>query len=98
MIISRNNIGKSYNRNFEKAKINLDINTFNILCKYILQDPRLIRMEHLVQLRRLLNIIDPSTYENDPDKVSGTDDDHRGKDRSSCCSVRLSFYKIQRHL
>lgn len=69
MIISRNNIGKSYNRNFEKAKINLDINTFNILCKYILQDPRLIRMEHLVQLRRLLNIIDPSTYENDPDKV-----------------------------
>ena len=69
MVINKESIGKGYNRSYDKAKINLDLNTLNIFCRYILQDPRLIRMEHLVQLRRLLNIIDPSTYENDPDKV-----------------------------
>ena len=73
MIIDGNNIGKWNNRRVEKAKINLDLNTLNIFCRYILQDSRLIRMEHLVNLRKLLKIIDPSTYENDPDKVKRID-------------------------
>ena len=74
MVINKDSIGKGYNhRSQEKARINLDLNTLNVLCRYILQDSRLLRMEHLVQLRRLLRIIDPSTYENDPDKVKRID-------------------------
>ena len=70
MIINGDNIGKPYGRRkVQKAKINLDLNTMNILCRYVLQDARLIRMEHLVNLRKLLNIVDPTTYENDPEKV-----------------------------
>lgn len=73
MVIDGNSIGKWNNSRVEKAKINLDLNSLNIFCRYILQDSRLIRMEHLVNLRKLLKIIDPSTYENDPDKVKRID-------------------------
>ena len=70
MVVDGNSIGKGFTRRkIEKAKINIDLNSLNIFCRYILQDARLIRMEHLVNLRKLLNIIDSSTYENDPDKV-----------------------------
>ena len=43
--------------------------TYDILCKYILQSGSFVRMEHLVNLRKLISIIDYSTYENDPEKV-----------------------------
>lgn len=67
MVVSANvNLGKR----FEPARIKIDIRTLTLLCKYILQDVRLIRMEHLVQVRRLLSIIDRSIYENDPDMTN----------------------------
>lgn len=50
-------------------KLNLDLMTYDILCRYILQNNAMLKMEHLVNLRKLLSIIDYSTYENDPDKV-----------------------------
>lgn len=50
-------------------KLNLDLMTYDILCRYILQNNTMLKMEHLVNLRKLLSIIDYSTYENDPDKV-----------------------------
>jgi hypothetical protein len=50
-------------------KLNLDINTYTIMCRYILQPHSIMRMEHLVNLRKLMSIIDYSTYENDPEKV-----------------------------
>ena len=69
MVLSGNDINRRNKYNTQKAKITLDINTLNIFCRYLLQDSRVIRMEHLVNMRRLINIIDRSTYENDPDKV-----------------------------
>lgn len=72
MVFNGNNIGKRNNR-VTNAKINLDLPTLNILCRYILQDARLIRLEHLNNLRRLLYMIDRSTYENDPEKVKRID-------------------------
>lgn len=69
MVINKNNIGKRLNKNASQYKINLDMQTYNILCKYILQDVRLIRMEHLVNLRKLLSMVDSSSYENNPDIV-----------------------------
>lgn len=53
----------------QPIKLNLDIRTYDILCKYLLQNSSFVRVEHLVNLRKLMMIIDPSTYENDPDKV-----------------------------
>lgn len=59
-----------YNRQESKPiKINLDLMTYDILCRYVLQSSSLIRMEHLVNLRKMINIIDYSTYENDPEKM-----------------------------
>lgn len=59
-----------YNRQEQKPiKLNLDLMTYDILCRYTLQSGAFIRMEHLVNLRKLINIIDYSSYENDPEKV-----------------------------
>ena len=59
-----------YNRQDVKPiKLNLDLMTYDILCRYILQSHAMVRMEHLVNLRKLISIIDYSTYENDPEKV-----------------------------
>lgn len=53
----------------KKIKLSLDLMTYDIFCKYILQPSSIVRIEHLVNLRKLMNLINPSTYENDPEKV-----------------------------
>lgn len=50
-------------------KINFDLITLDIFCKYLLQNNSYVKMEHLVNLRKLMSIIDYSLYENDPDKM-----------------------------
>lgn len=52
-----------------KIKLNLDLMTYDLLCRYILQPKNAVRMDHVTNLRNLLYSIDQSTYENDPDKV-----------------------------
>lgn len=59
-----------YNKSSAKPiKLNLDLMIYDILCRYILQSNSMLRMEHLVNLKKLMSIIDYSTYENDPEKV-----------------------------
>lgn len=53
----------------EPIKLQLDLMTYDIYCRYVLQPSTMIRMEQLVSLRNLLNSIDPSTYENDTEKM-----------------------------
>ena len=50
-------------------KLNIDLMTFDILARYVLQPTYMVKMEHLVNLRKLVSIIDYSTYENDPEKT-----------------------------
>ena len=57
-----------YNKK-ELIKLQLDLITYDVYCKYVLQPNTMVRMEHLVSLRNLLNSLDPSTYENDPEKL-----------------------------
>lgn len=64
-----NKFGGYKNEATKPIKLNLDLMTYDILCKYILQSGSFVRMEHLVNLRKLISIIDYSTYENDPEKV-----------------------------
>ena len=67
--INTNDLGNLKNKSNDKIKLNLDIRTYDLLCRYILQPKNVVRLEHVMNLRKLLFIIDKSTYENDPEKV-----------------------------
>lgn len=74
VIINRNNLNyHRRNSNNEVIKLNLDLMTYDLLCRYVLQPKNVVRMEHIVNLRNLIMIIDPSTYENDPEKQKRVD-------------------------
>ena len=64
MVIQKAGYKKSNN---EQVSLKLDINTYDLFCRYILQENRSIRVEHLVALRNLINSINPVNYENDPE-------------------------------
>lgn len=62
----------TYNSRHNKEKpikLNIDLMTLDIYCRYVLQNTNFVKMEHLINLRKLMYIIDPSVYENDPEKV-----------------------------
>ena len=67
MVIREQNINR-YNKN-QYTKYNLDMLTYDALCRYVLQDASLVRMEHLYNLRLFFSILDPSEYENDNEKL-----------------------------
>ena len=64
MVIQKTGYKKSNN---EQIAMKLDVNTYDLFCRYILQENRTIRIEHLVALRNLINSINPVNYENDPE-------------------------------
>ena len=68
MVVNKVNY-KSKNKDDGPIKFELDIMSLDVLCKYVLQSPSLLRMEHLVNLRKMVNMVHPSIYENDPEKV-----------------------------
>lgn len=53
----------------ELSPITFDITVLDCFCKFALTDSILIRRQHLTNLQRLIDEIDPSTYENDIEKV-----------------------------
>lgn len=67
MVISK--VPKYSKTKVKTINLNIDLLTYDILCRYVLQPSSMVRMEHLVNLRKMINIIDSSTYENDPDKT-----------------------------
>lgn len=66
MLINKNT---SYGNISKSNLINqqIDLMTFDILCKYVLQPN--IRMEYLGLVKKLLEVLDPTVYENDPEKL-----------------------------
>ena len=64
MVIQRAGYKKA---NTEINNLKLDVNTYDMLCRYVLQENKCIRLEHLVSLRNLINSINPVNYENDPE-------------------------------
>ena len=54
-------------------KMTLDLRTLNCLVRYILQPQYYLKMEHLVNMKKLIQSLDRSTYENDPEKVARID-------------------------
>lgn len=69
MNINRKKITSSKKSEIEQSPIVFDITMLDCFCKYILTDSRWVRKHHLMNIRALIEIIDPSTYENDIEKV-----------------------------
>ena len=68
-----------YRKHEEKPiRLTLDLMTYSILCRYVLQTNTMIRMEHLNNLKRLMSIIDPMCYQNDPEKQKRVDFINKG--------------------
>lgn len=67
MVIKRSAVNKQKQNN--SIKMNIDLSTYNILCRYILSSSSYLRINHLMNLKKLIYSLDPSTYENDPDKL-----------------------------
>lgn len=64
MVIQKTGYKKSNN---EMISMKLDLNAYDMLCRFVLQENKCIRLEHLVALRNLINSINPVNYENDPE-------------------------------
>jgi replicative DNA helicase len=64
-----NKVSRYKNQENEKINLTLDISMLNSLCRYVLQNNAYLRMEHLVNLRRVMNLLDLSVYQNDQEKM-----------------------------
>lgn len=65
----KSELAKRQRRNVsDKVTLNIPLRSFTILCRYTLTISPYIRMTHLNNLRKFMVIIDPSVYENDPNK------------------------------
>lgn len=63
-----------------KAKIttNIDIRTLDIICKCIVSNNTIIKRGHIVNIKNLMDLLDPSIYKNDPDKAKRVDFINKG--------------------
>lgn len=94
MVINANNRFITNRNTYKqiKVKINLDEKAYSILCKYVLQDSSIVRMEHLVNLRKILTIIDRASYQNNPEIVK------RVYFIDKCLEARLSYNLTDRDM
>lgn len=67
MVISRSSMKKEKQK--ESIKMTIDLSTYNIFCRYVLSSSSYLRINHLINLQKLIVGLDPITYENDPDKL-----------------------------
>ena len=63
-------ISSPYKKKVKKLKMNIDQRTLTILCRYILSSSSYLRTSHLINLRKLINNIDLSNFENDVEKLN----------------------------
>ena len=59
----------SYRNKPHSVKINIDVRTFTIICRYILSSSSYLRTSHLLNLRKFMTALDPASYENDAEKI-----------------------------
>lgn len=69
----KRNTGFSNSKKERPIKLVLDITTLDILCRYVISSSSTIRMGHIANLRKLINILDKSTFENDIEKKKRID-------------------------
>ncbi len=68
MVISKQNSGPYKNKS-STIKVSIDLRTFTIICRYVLSSSSYLRMSHLINLKKFMVCLDPSSYENDAEKL-----------------------------
>ncbi len=69
----KRNTGYSKSVENKPIKLVLDIGTLDIMCRYVLSSSSFLKMAHLVNLRKLISVLDRSTYDKDPEKSKRID-------------------------
>ena len=59
----------SYKKKKQKVRMNIDLRTLTIFCKYVLSSSSYVRMSHLNNLKKLMVALDRSIFENDIEKI-----------------------------
>lgn len=74
MVINKN-VYKPHQRKNKSnlIRIGFDIITLDSIVKYVVQPSTVIRMDHLVNLKKMVTQMDPVVYQNNPDKVKRLD-------------------------
>lgn len=57
----------------QPIKLMLDIDTLDIMCRYAISTSALLKTNHINNLRKLINGLDRSIYENEPNKIKRLD-------------------------
>ena len=60
--------GSSVIKTNKRLDINLDLRTLDIMCKALVTDNQTVRRGKLINLRNLIFLLNPTTYENDLEK------------------------------
>lgn len=69
----KRNIGFTNSMKDRPIKLVLDITTLDIMCRYVISSSSILRMNHVVNLKKMMTVLDRSTYENDPEKHKRVD-------------------------
>lgn len=80
MIIGRSSNSRNAKTPVNNIKMMIDLSTFNILCRYVISSSTHLRINHLINLRKLIESLDMSTYANDPEKIKRVNFIRRGLD------------------
>lgn len=59
-----------YNNKSGTNLMKVTVPTLDIFCRYVLADPKLVKISHIASLNMFIQTLDPSTYSTDPDKVN----------------------------
>lgn len=69
MVINKSSKRFKSNNQSESIRMVIDLSTFNIFCRYVISSSAHLRVNHLMNLKKLIDSLDISTYNNDPDKL-----------------------------
>ena len=69
MVVNKSSKRFKSNNQSESIKMVIDLSTFNIFCRYVISSSAHLRMNHLMNLKKLIDALSPETYANDPDKL-----------------------------
>jgi len=69
MVITKPVSSSPYKKKNQKVRMNIDLRTLTIFCKYVLSSSSYVRSSHLMNLKKLMACLDRSMFENDIEKI-----------------------------
>ena len=81
----------------KQLNMNLNVATLDIMCKSLVTDNQAIRRGQLINMRNLINLLNPETYINDPEKVKRINFIKKGIEARLICNL-TDPYMILTHI